>query len=81
MQMVAEGGVFFNVLPEVEKYVSQPDKPATDLEMMISLFMRQPQDNGFFIYLVQGNSSGENFHNPFDLKPLEDLPKRKTKFG
>ena len=45
------------------------------------MFMRQPQDNGFFIYLVQGNSSGENFHNPFDLKPLEDLPKRKTKFG
>jgi len=42
--------VFTDVLPEIDKFLR--DEQTTDLEMMISLFMRQPQDNGYFIYLV-----------------------------
>lgn len=64
---VAEGGVFFDVLPETEKFLQQ-DVTSTDLEMMISLFMRQPQDNGYFIYLTHGDEKD----NPFDLKPMID---------
>jgi hypothetical protein len=74
---VAEGGVFFNVLPETEKFLQTDSNKSTDLEMMISLFMRQPQDNGYFIYLVQGDDPD----NPFDLKPMIDYvrPQEKAK--
>jgi len=40
---------------------------STDLDMMITLFQSQPEDNGYFIYLVQGHSN-----NPYDLIPLID---------
>ena len=45
--------------------------------MMISLFMRQPQDNGYFIYLVQG----DDVDNPFDLKPMIDYVRPGDKLG
>ena len=67
VMQVAEGGVFYDVLPESQKFDVE-DSKTTDLEIMISLFIRQPQDNGYFIYLVQG----DEVDNPFDLKPMID---------
>lgn len=55
------------MLPQLNKLTD--NSPVTDLDMMISLFMRQPEDNGYFIYLQAGSNS-EN--NPFDLKPMID---------
>lgn len=43
------GGVLTNVLPQHNKL--KETESLSDLDMMISLFMRQPEDNGYFIYL------------------------------
>lgn len=65
---IAQGeGVFVDGLPQSNRLTN--NSPVSDLDMMISLFMRQPEDNGYFIYLQQGSES-EN--NPFDLKPMLD---------
>jgi hypothetical protein len=61
------GGVFTDVLPQLNKLADSG--VVTDLDMMISLFMRQPEDNGYFIYLQPGKDS---VTNPFDLKPMID---------
>lgn len=39
----------------------------TDLDAMIHFYMQQPEDTGFFIYLVPGDS-----RDPYDLQPLVD---------
>jgi|LauGreDrversion4_2_1035121.scaffolds.fasta_scaffold188068_3 hypothetical protein len=38
--------------------------------MMISLFQNQPEDNGYFVYLINENSK-----NPYDLTPKLDWMK------
>ena len=42
----------------------------TDLDQMIHFYLQQPEDTGFFIYLIPGDS-----RNPYDLVPLVDYRK------
>lgn len=39
----------------------------SDLDAMIHFYLQQPEDTGFFIYLIPGNSG-----DPYDLVPLVD---------
>lgn len=39
----------------------------TDLDAMIHFYLQQPEDTGFFIYLIPGSSG-----DPYDLVPLVD---------
>ena len=42
----------------------------TDLDAMIHFYLQQPEDTGFFIYLIPGSSV-----DPYDLVPLVDYRK------
>ena len=42
----------------------------TDLDAMIHFYLQQPEDTGFFIYLIPGDSG-----DPYDLVPLVDYRK------
>ena len=42
----------------------------TDLDCMIKFYLEQPEDTGFFIYLIPGDSG-----DPYDLVPLVDYRK------
>ena len=42
----------------------------TDLDAMIHFYLQQPEDTGFFIYLIPGETG-----NPYDLVPLVDYRK------
>jgi hypothetical protein len=52
----------------IKKALATKPEDISDLDMMISLFQNQPEDNGYFVYLV-----GENKKNPYDLKPKLDF--------
>jgi len=53
---------------KIKKALSTKPQDVSDLDMMISLFQNQPEDNGYFVYLV-----GDNKKNPYDLKPKLDF--------
>lgn len=42
----------------------------SDLDAMIHFYLQQPEDTGFFIYLIPGDSG-----DPYDLVPLVDYRK------
>lgn len=39
---------------------------------MIRFYLEQPEDTGFFVYLIQGSAG-----DPYDLRPLIDFSKDK----
>ena len=61
-----QGGVVYNVL-EGKKQVTDNQEDMSELDMMIHLFQTQPEDTGYFIYLIPGPSG-----DPYDLVPLID---------
>ena len=61
-----QGGVIYNVL-EGKKQVADSSEDMSELDMMIHLFQTQPEDTGYFIYLIPGPSG-----DPYDLVPLID---------
>ena len=61
-----QGGVIYNVL-EGKKQVADSSEDMSELDMMIHLFQPQPEDTGYFIYLIPGPSG-----DPYDLVPLID---------
>ena len=65
-----QGGVFTNVLEDVTQMPSEVQTEMTDLDAMIHFYMQQPEDTGFFIYLIPGDSG-----DPYDLVPLVDYRK------
>lgn len=55
---------------KIKKALASKPEDVSDLDMMISLFQNQPEDNGYFVYLI-----GENKKNPYDLRPKLDFVK------
>ena len=62
-----QGGVFTNVLDGMKEMPQEQQAQLTDLDAMIHFYLQQPEDTGFFIYLIPGNSG-----DPYDLVPLVD---------
>ena len=65
-----QGGVFTNVLEDVTQMPAEIQSEMTDLDAMIHFYLQQPEDTGFFIYLIPGDSG-----DPYDLVPLVDYRK------
>lgn len=65
-----QGGVFTNVFEDVAQMPSEVQAEMTDLDAMIHFYLQQPEDTGFFIYLIPGDSG-----DPYDLVPLVDYRK------
>ena len=74
-ELADQGGVVYDVL-EGKKQVSPGQEDMSELDMMIHLFNTQPEDTGYFIYLVPGPSG-----DPYDLVPLIDYKQTKKKDG
>ena len=55
---------------KIKKALASKPEDVSDLDMMISLFQNQPEDNGYFVYLI-----GDNKKNPYDLRPKLDFVK------
>ena len=64
------GGVFTDVLDGMQQMPMELQSTMTDLDAMIHFYLQQPEDTGFFIYLIPGESG-----NPYDLVPLVDYRK------
>lgn len=58
---------------KIKKLLATKPEDVSDLDMMISLFQNQPEDNGYFVYLVSDNKK-----NPYDLKPKIDFVRPKN---
>ena len=65
-----EGGVVTNVLEGQQQMPAELQATMTDLDAMIHFYLQQPEDTGFFIYLIPGSSG-----DPYDLVPLVDYRK------
>jgi len=62
-----QGGVFTDIHEGVKQRQIDTATTLTDLDAMIHFYLQQPEDTGFFIYLIPGDSG-----DPYDLVPLID---------
>jgi hypothetical protein len=65
-----QGGVFTDVLVGMQQMPVELQSTMSDLDAMIHFYLQQPEDTGFFIYLIPGDSG-----DPYDLVPLVDYRK------
>ena len=71
-----QGGVFTDYLEGLQQMPMEIQETMTDLDCIINFYMKQPEDTGFFIYLIPGSSG-----DPYDLVPLVDVRKENRSKG
>jgi hypothetical protein len=70
------GGVFANAFEGVTQLpMSKNYKTLSDLDKVIQIFTLEPEDTFYFIYLIPNYETGD----PYDLVPLVDIRKPKSK--